>query len=56
MAAGDFENCFIACGQCIGLIDDISSMKEIISGVIAETEAIYAKLGNAMGGRSQGSV
>ena len=53
MAAGDFENCFISCGQCIGLIDDISSMKEIISGVIAETEAIYAKLGNAMGGRSQ---
>jgi nitronate monooxygenase len=51
ISVGDVDNTLLPCGQVVGMIHDISSMEEIIRGVMQEAEAIYTKLGNVIGGK-----
>jgi NAD(P)H-dependent flavin oxidoreductase YrpB (nitropropane dioxygenase family) len=51
ISVGDVDNTLLPCGQVVGMIHDISSMEEIIRGVMQEVEAIYSKLGNVIGGK-----
>lgn len=46
---GDMEGAIIACGQCVGLVHDIKSVKEVIDEVIQGAQSILQKL-NAMKG------
>jgi putative enoyl-[acyl-carrier-protein] reductase II len=44
---GDFEGAIIACGQCVGLIHEIKSVKEIIDDIVQGAQSILQKM-NAM--------
>jgi NAD(P)H-dependent flavin oxidoreductase YrpB (nitropropane dioxygenase family) len=44
---GDFEGAIIACGQCVGLIHEIKTVKEIIDDIVQEAQSILQKM-NAM--------
>lgn len=46
---GDMEGAIIACGQCVGLVHDIKSVKEVIDEVIQGAQSILQRL-NAMKG------
>ena len=41
---GDLEGALIACGQCVGLIHGIKSVKEVIEEIIQNTQSILKKL------------
>ncbi|AEI14577.1 2-nitropropane dioxygenase NPD [Flexistipes sinusarabici DSM 4947] len=41
---GDFENALIACGQCIGLINNIPSVKDMVQSIVEESTEIIKKL------------
>jgi nitronate monooxygenase len=43
--SGDLEKGVIACGQVVGLIEDIPTVKELIDRIIAEATEICKKLG-----------
>ncbi len=45
MEAGDVENTLLACGQIIGLVHDIPTVKELVEKIISETTAVYQRLG-----------
>jgi NADH:quinone reductase (non-electrogenic) len=47
---GDVESAVIACGQCVGLLREIKSVKEVISEIIEGAHSILIRL-NAMAGR-----
>lgn len=49
MEAGDAENALIPCGQVIGLVHDIPTVKELVEGIMSETTAIYEQLGKTLG-------
>ncbi len=40
LQTGEMEDALIACGQVVGLIKDIPTVKELIDGIIAEAENI----------------
>ena len=42
--SGDTNDCLIYCGQAVGLIDEILSVKEIIDGIIREAREIMERL------------
>lgn len=44
--SGDVNDAVIACGQVVGLIRDIPSVKEIIDGIISEAKLIMQRLHN----------
>jgi len=44
--SGDVNDAVIACGQVVGLIRDIPSVKEIIDGIISEAKLIGQRLHN----------
>ena len=41
---GDLEGAIISCGQCVGLIHEIKSVKEVIEEIIREAQAILRNL------------
>jgi nitronate monooxygenase len=41
---GDLEGALIACGQCVGLIHEVKSVKEVIEEIIEGAHAILKKL------------
>lgn len=43
--SGDLDKGVIACGQVVGLIEDIPTVKELIEKIIAEAEEICRRLG-----------
>lgn len=45
MSVGDVDNSLLPCGQVVGLIHDISTMKEIIDSIIKEAIAVDERLG-----------
>ena len=45
MSVGDVDNSLLPCGQVVGLIHDISTMKEIIDNIIKGTIAVEERLG-----------
>ncbi len=46
---GDMEGAIIACGQCVGLVHDIKSVKEVIDEVIQGAQSILQKLNSMKG-------
>ncbi len=47
MANGDFENGTLACGQVVGLLKDIPTVKEVVDSIINGAEQICGRLGLA---------
>ena len=47
--AGDVEGALLACGQAVGLIHDIPTMKELVERTVKEAAAIYERLGSTFG-------
>ncbi len=45
MSVGDVENSLLPCGQVVGLIHNIPTMKEIIDSIINEVAAVDGRLG-----------
>ena len=45
LTTGDLNAGILACGQVIGLIDEILSVKEVISGMVNGARVIYERLG-----------
>ena len=41
---GDLESALIACGQCVGLVHEIKSVKEVIEEIIQGAQSILQKL------------
>ncbi|MGQ9510262.1 MAG: NAD(P)H-dependent flavin oxidoreductase [Thermodesulfobacteriota bacterium] len=41
---GDTEGAIFACGQCVGLIHEIKSVKEVIEGIVKEAYSILQRL------------
>ncbi len=41
---GDLQGAIIACGQCVGLIHEIRSVKEVIDDIIQEAHSILQKM------------
>jgi NAD(P)H-dependent flavin oxidoreductase YrpB (nitropropane dioxygenase family) len=48
--SGDVNDGVIACGQAVGLIRDIPSVKELIDGIIKEAKLISQRLHKSVGG------
>jgi len=44
MAAGDIDYGILACGQVVGLLEDVPSIKEVVDSTISGAEEIYSKL------------
>jgi NAD(P)H-dependent flavin oxidoreductase YrpB (nitropropane dioxygenase family) len=44
---GDVDGVMIGCGQCVGLIHETKSVKEVIENMMQEAQSILQKL-NAM--------
>jgi NAD(P)H-dependent flavin oxidoreductase YrpB (nitropropane dioxygenase family) len=49
MEAGDAENALLACGQIVGLVHDIPTVKELAESIMSEATAVYEKLGKTLG-------
>ena len=49
MEAGEVEGALLACGQVIGLVHDIPTMKELVERTMKEATAIYERLGKTLG-------
>ncbi len=49
MEAGDVENALLACGQVVGLIHDIPTVKELVEGIMSEATSVYEQLGKTLG-------
>jgi nitronate monooxygenase len=41
---GDLEGAFIACGQCVGLIHEIKSVREVMEEIVQGAQNILQKL------------
>jgi nitronate monooxygenase len=48
MEAGDVEGALLACGQVVGLIHDIPTVKELVERIMGETTAVYEQLGKTL--------
>ncbi len=49
MEAGDAENALIPCGQVVGLVHDIPTVKELVESIMSEITAVYEQLGKTLG-------
>ena len=47
LRVGDIDNSLLACGQAVGMVRQVSSVKEVVERVVEEAAAIYEKLGDA---------
>jgi nitronate monooxygenase len=61
LTEGDVNGGVISCGQAVGQISDIPSVKEIIEGIIGQAELIWQRLGNAgnwreLNGKTEGDA
>jgi NAD(P)H-dependent flavin oxidoreductase YrpB (nitropropane dioxygenase family) len=52
MEEGDVEGALLACGQVVGLVHDIPTVKELVDRTMAEAIAIYERLGKTLGKKS----
>jgi nitronate monooxygenase len=48
MSVGDVENSLLPCGQIVGLIHDISTMKEIVDSIVKGAIAVDERLGRIL--------
>jgi len=54
LSEGDLEGAIIACGQCVGLIHEIKSVKEVIEEIIQGAQSILEKLDGMVKEKDQG--
>lgn len=45
LSVGDIEGALLACGQVVGLVDDVPTMKELVQRIIREATAAAGRLG-----------
>jgi nitronate monooxygenase len=50
MTAGDVENSLLPCGQIVGMIDDVPSVKEIVDKLMSEVAEVETRLGRRLAG------
>lgn len=50
MSAGDVDNSLLPCGQVVGMIRDISTVKELIDSIIDGAIAVQERLSNTLSG------
>jgi NAD(P)H-dependent flavin oxidoreductase YrpB (nitropropane dioxygenase family) len=50
MSAGDVDNSLLPCGQVVGMIHDIPTVKEIIDSIIDEAIAVQERVSNTLKG------
>ena len=41
---GDLEGAIIACGQCVGLVHEMKSVREVIEEIMSGAEALLDRL------------
>jgi NAD(P)H-dependent flavin oxidoreductase YrpB (nitropropane dioxygenase family) len=46
---GDLDAGIIPCGQCVGLVHDIKSVREVIEEIVSGAHAILEKLNEKLG-------
>jgi nitronate monooxygenase len=51
MEAGNVDESLLACGQIVGLVHDIPTVKELIERTMEEATALYERLGKTLGAR-----
>jgi putative enoyl-[acyl-carrier-protein] reductase II len=44
LSDGDLEGAIIACGQCVGLINEIKTVKDVIEEIVQSAQSILARL------------
>jgi NAD(P)H-dependent flavin oxidoreductase YrpB (nitropropane dioxygenase family) len=52
MSAGDADNSLLPCGQVVGMIHDIPTVKELIDSIINGAIAVQERLSNTLSGNS----
>jgi NAD(P)H-dependent flavin oxidoreductase YrpB (nitropropane dioxygenase family) len=45
LLAGDIDNSLLACGQVVGMVHKVASVKEVVESIVSEAAAIYEELG-----------
>jgi NADH:quinone reductase (non-electrogenic) len=53
MEAEDIENALLPCGQIVGLVHDIPTVKQLVESIMSETTAVYEQLGKTLGKKGQ---
>ncbi len=48
MTSGDIENSVLPCGQIVGMINDLPSIKEIVDSIISEVSGVEQRLHSAL--------
>jgi nitronate monooxygenase len=51
MEAGNVDESLLACGQIVGLVHDIPTVKELVERTMEEATALYERLGKTLGAR-----
>jgi nitronate monooxygenase len=49
MEAGDVEGALIPCGEVVGLLHDVPTVKELVERIMEETTAVYERLVKTLG-------
>ena len=50
MTSGDIENSVLPCGQIVGMINDLPSIKEIVDSIISEVSGVEQRLHGTLSG------
>ena len=51
LEAGNVDESLLACGQIVGLVHDIPTVKELVERTMEEATALYERLGKTLGAR-----
>lgn len=46
---GDLEAGIVSCGQVVGLVNELKSVKEVIEGIVQEAAELHSRLGGVVG-------
>jgi NAD(P)H-dependent flavin oxidoreductase YrpB (nitropropane dioxygenase family) len=46
---GDIDNSLLPCGQIVGMVSEVTSIRDLIEGIMQEAEAVYDRLGGMLG-------
>ena len=49
LVAGDVDSCLLPCGQVVGLVTEVTSIRDLIEGIMQEAQAIHERLGGILG-------
>jgi nitronate monooxygenase len=46
---GDIDNSLLPCGQIVGMVSEVTSVRELVEGIMREAEGVYERLGGILG-------